>query len=143
MRRQCAMQERCHQEVRDKLYDWGLWKTEVEEIISQLITEDFLNEERFAIAYVGGKFRIKRWGKQKILMNLKQKQVSEYNIRRGMKEIEDADYEEAVRQLINKKAELVREPDAFKKRTKIGNYLINKGYESELVWKMMKEVYPS
>ncbi len=82
----CAYQERCQQEVRSKLYQYGLYKNQVEETLAWLITEGYLNEERFAKTFAGGKFRVKKWGKLKIEQALKQKQLSSYCIRKGMAE---------------------------------------------------------
>ena len=93
----CAYQERCHKEVRDKLYQLGVWKKDQDEIIASLIEEKYLDEERFAIAYAGGKFRIKGWGKVRIRYALQQKQVSEYSIRKALKSISGDDYETAAR----------------------------------------------
>src|SRR5687767_2477337 len=81
----CAYQERCQQEVRSKLYGWGLWKEAVEGIIAELINENFINEERFAIAFAGGKFRIKKWGKTKIKLELKKRDISDYCIKQALK----------------------------------------------------------
>ncbi|MBP6234345.1 MAG: RecX family transcriptional regulator, partial [Chitinophagaceae bacterium] len=80
----CAYQERCHSEVKEKLYQLGVWKKEHDEIIASLIEENYLNEERFAVAYAGGHFRIKQWGRIKIKYELKQKQVSEYSIKKAL-----------------------------------------------------------
>jgi len=88
----CAYQERCHSEVKEKLYQLGVWKKEHDEIIASLIEENYLNEERFAVAYAGGHFRIKQWGRIKIKYELKQKQVSEYSIKKALKQIEDEEY---------------------------------------------------
>lgn len=88
----CGYQERSHAEVKEKLYSFGLWKNDVEMLLSRIIEEDYLNGERFAKAFVGGKFRMKHWGRVKIKYELKQKQVSEYNIRKAMKEINEDDY---------------------------------------------------
>ena len=88
----CAYQERSQQEVRSKLYEWGLWKEVVEEVIVKLINDNFLNEERFALAYAGGKFRIKKWGKIKIQQGLKLKGVSEYCIKKAFASIDYDDY---------------------------------------------------
>jgi len=88
----CAYQERCHAEVREKLYSYRLYKNEVDQLISQLIEENYLNEERFAIQYAGGKFRMNQWGRVKIKYALRQKQVSDYSIKKGLKEIGEADY---------------------------------------------------
>ena len=80
----CAYQERCHNEVKEKLYNLGVWKKEHDEIIATLIEENYLNEERFAIAFAGGRFRIKKWGRVKIKYELKQKQVSDYCIKKSI-----------------------------------------------------------
>ena len=88
----CAYQERCHSEVKEKLFNLGVWKKEHDEIISTLIEENYLNEERFAIAYAGGKWRVKHWGRVKIKYELKQKQVSEYCIKKALMAIDNDEY---------------------------------------------------
>ena len=136
----CAYQERSHQEVRDKLYSYGLWRDDVEEVLTQLITDGFLNEERFAKAYAGGKFRSKHWGKTKIENELKFKGISKRCIQTGLKEIDARDYRKTLVKLIKKKNETLTEPNLFKRRNKIGKFVIGKGYEAELVWSMVMEV---
>jgi regulatory protein len=130
----CAYQERTQQEVRDKLYGYGLHKDVVEELISRLITENFINEERFAKSYAGGKFRIKKWGKVKIREALKFKGISEYCIKKGLQEIGDEDYRLSLQSLIEKRAEKEKEKNEYKRKHKISQYLIAKGYEADLVW---------
>ena len=88
----CAYQERCQQEVRDKLYSWGLHEVQVENVIAELIASNFINEERFAKAYAGGKFRIKKWGRVKISIELKRRKISTYCIKKGLAEIEEEEY---------------------------------------------------
>lgn len=131
----CAYQERCHNEVKEKLYSYGLHKQQVEELLSQLIEEDYLNEERFAIQFAGGRFRMKQWGRLKIKYELKQKQVSEYCIKKGLKEIEEVDYMKSLNQLAVKKWKSMKgkESDKFTRMSKTTDYLLQKGYESELV----------
>lgn len=130
----CAYQERCHSEVRDKLYSFGLNKMEVEEIISVLITENYLNEERFAIQYAGGKFRMKQWGKNKIKQSLKLKQVSEYCIRKALKEIDSREYEKIFHKLSDQKLKTLKsEKNIFIKKRKLQDFLLMKGYESEMI----------
>jgi regulatory protein len=130
----CAYQERCHSEVRDKLYSFGLNKTEVEEIISTLITENYLNEERFAIHYAGGKFRMKQWGKIKIKQSLKQKQVSDYCIKKALKEIDAKEYEKIFQKAIEqKKKTLKSEKNIFIKKRKLQDFLLQKGFENDLI----------
>ena len=89
----CAYQERCHSEVRDKLFSLGIWKRDQDAIIATLIEENYLNEERFALAYAGGKYRMKQWGRQRIRYELKQKQVSDYSIKKALKQIDEVNME--------------------------------------------------
>ena len=134
----CAYQERNQQEMRDKLYEWGLHKQDVEQIISQLISEGFINEERFAIAYAGGKFRIKHWGKIKIKLALKQKNISEYCISKALKEINNRDYQKTLEKTIVDYSKKVSEKNPLKKNYKIAQHLISKGFEPELVWDVLR-----
>ncbi|HSQ44480.1 MAG TPA: regulatory protein RecX [Ginsengibacter sp.] len=130
----CAYQERCHAEVKDKLYSFGLHRKEVDEIIVLLIGQNYLNEERFAIHYAGGKFRIKHWGKNKIKQALKQKQVSYYCIKKALKEIDDTDYIRAFEKLSEQKIKTLKsEKNIFIKKKKLQDFLLMKGYESDLV----------
>lgn len=137
----CAYQERCHSEVRDKLYSFGLNKVEVEEIISILITENYLNEERFAIHYAGGKFRMKQWGKIKIKQSLKFKQVSEYCIKKALKEIDLQEYEKTFRKLAEQKLKTLKsEKNIFIKKRKLQDFLLQKGFENEMVREAVKNI---
>ncbi len=130
----CAYQERCHIEVREKLYSYGLYKKEVESIISLLIEENFLNEERFAIMYAGGKFRMNYWGKIKIKQALKYKQVSDYCIKKALKEIDETSYQKTFQKLAEQKLKALKsEINIFAKKRKLQDYLLQKGYESGLV----------
>jgi len=131
----CAYQERCHSEVREKLYGFVQENDVIEEIIFRLISENFLNEERYAKAYAGGKFRIKKWGRIKIRQELKQKGLTENCIRIGLDEIDNADYHKTIALLADKKLpELKNEKNRFVLRKKIADYIIRKGYEPDLVW---------
>jgi regulatory protein len=138
-RASCAYQERCHQEMRDKLYEWGLHRKEVEEIISRLISEGFLNEERFARAFAGGKFRIKQWGKVKIRQELKLRKISEYSIRRGMEEISEKEYLKTLQSLLEKKRKTIRDNNELIVNRKLAAYAASKGYEPELVWEVLRK----
>jgi regulatory protein len=130
----CGYQERCHNEVKEKLYSLGLYKLQVEESLSQLIEEDYLNEERFARQFAGGKFRMKQWGRVKIKYELKQKQVSEYCIKNAMKEIDEADYEKTLKKLATAKWNTLKsEKNIFIKLRKTQDYLLQKGYEQDLI----------
>ncbi|MGN6267958.1 MAG: regulatory protein RecX [Ginsengibacter sp.] len=137
----CAYQERCHMEVREKLYSFGLHKNEVAEIISTLITENYLNEERFAIHFAGGKFRMKQWGKIKIKQVLKNKQVSEYCIRKALKEIDNNEYRQTFFKLAEQKLKtLKQEKNIFIKKRKLQDFLMQKGYEREMVTDAIKNM---
>jgi len=130
----CAYQERSHKEVMGKLYNLGLHKNEAELLLSQLIEEGYLIEERFAIQFAGGKFRIKQWGKKKIEQGLKEKQVSSYCIKKAIAQIDDADYHKTLQHLSTKKWEQLKgEKNIFIKKRKLQDYLLQKGYEYELV----------
>lgn len=136
----CAYQERSHQEVRNKLYGFGLHRNDVDEIITNLITDGFLNEERFAKAFAGGKFRIKKWGRIRITHALEAKGVSKNCIRIGLREIEDAPYRETLRELLQEKSRTLEEENVFVLRDRLSKYVIQKGYEPELVWKEIMEL---
>ena len=137
----CAYQERCHMEVREKLYSFGLHKSEVDEIISTLITENYLNEERFAIHFAGGKFRMKQWGKIKIKQALKNKQVSEYCIRKALKEIDNNEYRQTFFKLAEQKLKtLKQEKNIFIKKRKLQDFLMQKGYEREMITDAIKNM---
>jgi regulatory protein len=140
--RYCAYQERSHQEVKNRLYEYGLYSSEVDELLSRLITEGFLNEERFAKAFAGGKFRMKKWGRLKIQNKLESLGLTNNCIGRGMKEIDAADYSRTLKELIKKKAQQTIEQNSFKKRDKVARFAIAKGYEPELVWEVVKEILP-
>ena len=130
----CAYQERNHKEVKEKLYSYGLYKDQVEELLSKLIQENFLNEERYAIAYAGGKFRAKDWGKNKIKYGLKQHQVSDYCIKKALKTIDDEEYVKTLQKLyLAKEKTLKSEKNIFIKKRKIQQYLMQKGYETSLI----------
>lgn len=126
----CAYQERCQYEVSNKLKALGLNYELTQQLISELISSNFINEERFAEAYVSGKFRIKRWGKIKIKQHLKAKFISSYSIEKGLKQISNEDYQATIQKLITKKALDFKATDSeYQKKAKIHNYLASKGYE--------------
>lgn len=134
----CAYQERSQQETRDKLYSYGLHKADVEELICTLIENNFLNEERFSYAYTLGKFRIKHWGKYKIKQALKLKRVSDPLIKKALKQIGDAEYQQALVKLLEKKGRLMHEKDEYKRKRKLLEYALSKGYESDLILDCLK-----
>lgn len=137
----CAYQERCHAEVRDKLYSYKLNRNEVEQIISQLITENYLNEERFAKLYAGSKFRMNHWGRVKIKQALKAKQVSDYCSKKGLKEIDESDYQKTFKKLADQKLKTIKsEKNIFVKKRKLQDFLLQKGFESSMINQLLKEL---
>mgnify|MGYP000445181817 CR=1 FL=1 len=134
----CAYQERCHQEVVSKLYDLGADSEDRERLIGHLISYNFLNEERFAEAYATGKFRMKKWGINKIKMHLKQKGVSDYSIKKGIKEIDQDDYLNVLEALAAKK-HTESTGNQWEKLAKTKRFLYNKGYESDLIFEVLKK----
>jgi regulatory protein len=136
-RKYCVYQERSQQELRDKLYEYGLHKRDVELVIAQMIEEGFMNEERFAIAFAGGKFRIKNWGRIKIKLALKQKKVSDYCIRKALNQIDEKDYLKTLEKIISSYSKKVSEKNPLKRNYKIAQYVIRKGFEPELVWEIL------
>lgn len=135
----CAYQERAQQEVRDKLYEWGLHHEDVEEIISQLISDNFLNEERFAIAYTIGKLRIKSWGKIKIKQSLKLKRVSDPLIKIAFSKIDLDEYEDKLHDLLDKKQLSLKDKDPYILKNKLFQYALSRGFESDLISSLLKE----
>jgi len=136
----CGYQERSHYEAKQKLYGFGLYKNEVEELLSKLIEEDYLNEERFAEQFAGGKFRMKHWGKVKITYELKQKGVSAYNIRRALQSITDADYVASLQKLAEAKWEQLKGEQYIARQAKVTSYLMQKGYEPALIQKAIQQI---
>lgn len=140
MENYCAYQERCHKEVVQKLYDLNMIHEAREKIILHLLQHNFLNEERFSKAFARGKFSIKNWGRIKIVNELKFRNISAYNIKTALKEIEAEDYLKTIQKVAEKKWALIKEPNTFKKRSKLLTYLSSKGYESELIYKVVNRL---
>jgi regulatory protein len=137
----CAYQERSHSEVMEKLYALGMYKQQAALLLSQLIEEGYLNEERFAVQYAGGKFRMKHWGKKKIEQGLKEKQVSTYCIKKALAQIEETDYSQTLFKLAEDKWALLKsETNIFSKMKKLQDYLFQKGYEYERISQVIKNI---
>jgi len=136
----CAYQERCHREVTEKLYSFGLYKKDVEILLSRLIEENYLNEERFAIAFAGGKFRMKQWGRVKIKYELKQKGVSSFCVTLALKEIDEETYLETLKSLATKKWENLKGEQYLNRQAKTTTYLMQKGFEHNLIAEAIEEI---
>jgi regulatory protein len=137
----CAYQERCHKEVREKLYSFELYKKDVEQLLTQLIEEDFLNEERFALAFARGRFNLKKWGKEKIKYELKQKQVSEYCIRKALASIDTSNYNKTFISLASNKLKTLKsEKNIFIKKKKLKAFLQQKGFELKMIYAYLNDI---
>jgi regulatory protein len=135
----CAYQERSQQEVRDKLYEWGLHAKSVENIITELIGGNFLNEERFSMAYTQGKFKQKGWGKIKIKQGLKFKKVPDVLIKKALQTIDGNEYMKMLHKVLTKKAGTVSEKDPYKRKYKLQQYALSRGYENDLIADVLKD----
>ncbi len=129
----CGYQERSHYETQQKLYSLGLYKKDVEILLSQLIEENYLNEERYAIAFAGGRFRIKQWGRIKIKYELQQHKVSSYNITKALKSIDDTDYLATLQELAAKKWVSLKGEQYLNRQAKTTSFLLQRGFEHNLI----------
>ena len=135
----CAYQERCHKEVKTKLLEMRMIPEAIDQIVVHLIQENYLNEERFAKAFVSGKFRIKNWGKNRIIRELKFKEISKYSIEIALNEIKEEDYLNTLDDLILKRIDQINEQNKFKKRKKVADYLLYRGWESHLIYEKIND----
>jgi regulatory protein len=140
LRHFCAFQERCIHDVEEKLREWKVDHKHVEKIIEQLIKEDYLNEERFARGFAGGKFRINHWGKTKIIYELERRQVPDLIIQIGLEEIEDEEYEETLKEILQRKSREINEKDVYKKKQKLIAFAAQRGYDYGLIKKVIAEM---
>lgn len=139
-KRYCAYQDRCHQEVRQKIISLKIYGDDLEEIMTELIKQDFLNEERYARSFARGKFRLKKWGRNKIKQQLYARRISDYCIRKAMTEIEEEDYIDTLREVIDKKVNQLEDQPKLIRKDKAIKYALSRGYESNLIFKIVKEL---
>jgi regulatory protein len=138
----CAYQERCHQEVRQKLKDMRMIPEAIDHIIVHLLKHNFLNEERFAKTFVRGKFKIKKWGKYRLTSELKKRDISKHNINLAISQIPNYEYIEVFNALADKKGDSLLETNKLKKKKKLVDYLLYRGWESHLVYTKVNELIP-
>jgi regulatory protein len=136
----CVYQERCHKDVQQKLRDMRMIPQAIDIIIVDLLKQNYLNEERFAKAFARGKFRIKKWGKQRIVRELKFKAISKYNINTALKEIDEDEYINTFNDLALKRFNAIKETNKYKKKKKLVDYLLYRGWESYLVYDKAHEL---
>jgi regulatory protein len=140
LRNYCALEDKCQWDVIQKMQEWGLLEDSQNHILELLIEEKYVDEERYSRSFCRGKFRIKKWGKIKISNELKKKKISEVSINKGLEEISNFEYQEELDMQYHKKKKFIKEKNYFIKKKKIATYLINKGYESNVVWNKLKEL---
>ncbi|PHS10514.1 MAG: recombinase RecX [Kordia sp.] len=138
----CVYQDRCHAEVNSKLKEMRMIPMAIDEIIYHLIQHNFLNEERFAKSFARGKFNIKHWGRVRIIRELKFRKISEYNIKTALREFSEEDYFMKLNYLATKKLDFITETNVYKKRKKLADYLLYRGWESNLVYEITKALIP-
>ncbi|MAV05249.1 MAG: recombinase RecX [Flavobacteriaceae bacterium] len=136
----CSYQDRCHKEVKAKLKSFKISSDELNEIVSNLIKDNYLNESRFSKSFVRGKFNIKNWGKVRIVNELKLRNISIYNINLGLKEIDDQDYINKLEDIFNKKLSSLSNLNSNLKKKKIISYLLYRGWESNLIYSKVNEI---
>jgi len=136
----CAYQDRCHKEVISKLKEMGMIPMAIDKILGQLIQDRFLNEERFAKSFARGKFKIKKWGRNRIVNELKQRDISKYNITTALKEIDPIEYANSLDELAKKRLQQLSEPNPQKRKKKLADYLLYRGWESHLVYEKLQEL---
>lgn len=136
----CALQEKCCFDIIHKMQKLGISKSDERNVLEILIKENYIDEARYSKSFARGKFKIKKWGKRKIINELKQKKISQINITNCLDEISDVEYSEELDRQLHKKKETIKKTDYFTKKKKIAYYLINKGYESNLVWDKLREL---
>ena len=137
----CAYQDRCHKEVAQKLKEMRMISQASEQIIIELIEGDFLNEERFSMAFVRGKFKIKKWGRRRLASELKQRNISKFLIQKALGQISERDYKATFEALVHKKAESITGGSIAKKRKKLADYLLYRGWEAHLVYDKINQIF--
>ena len=140
LQRYCAYQDRCHYEVRSKLLKLGVYGLDLEEVMADLISDNFLNEERFARSYARGKFRLKHWGRNRIIRELNMRKISDYCQRKAMEEIEEEDYLETLQMVLEKKNRLLKVDNDYTRRQKLFQFLQQRGFETDLSWNAIREL---
>jgi len=140
LKQYCSYQDRCHNEVEKKLKTFDVISEVKEQIISNLISENYLNETRFCKSFVRGKFQIKNWGKRKITLELKSRKVSNYNLKEGLKEINEIDYLDKLENLFNKKLASLDHLSLINKKKKILSFLLYRGWETNLIYEKLNQI---
>ena len=136
----CAIQDRCQLDVIQKMREWRLLDATQNHLLELLIEGQYVNEERYSRAFCRGKFKMKKWGKLRIINELKKKRISDICIANGLEEIDDIEYRRVLNNIYQRKKERIKEKNHFIKKKKIATYLMNKGYESDLVWEKLREL---
>ena len=140
LKRYCSYQDRCHNEVEKKLKEFDLIEEAKNKILFNLINENYLNESRFSENFVRGKFKIKNWGKIKIVQELKSRNISDINIKRGLMEIDEVEYKNKLENIFNKKLSSIGNQSVINKKKKIFSYLSYRGWETNLIYEKINQI---
>ena len=140
LKRFCAYRERCHKEVRTKLLELKVYGDTLEDVMAELVNENYLNEERYARSYVRGKFKTNKWGRNKIIQELKFRQVSPYCIKKGMTEIDEETYDETLLSILESKSRTITEKNLWKKKSKLQKYALSKGYTFDEINRILSQI---
>jgi regulatory protein len=143
LERYCVYQDRCHKEIETKLREFVLIDEARNQIILHLMEHNFVNEERFSKSFARGKFNIKKWGKQRIIRELKQRAISEYNIKTALKEIDEEKYIATIYEITERRNAVIAEENIYKRKKKLSDFLMRKGYEYDLIYATLKELIGS
>ena len=141
LQKYCSYQDRCHKEVEQKLKTMRMIPEASDQIIMALIHGDYLNEERFTLAFVRGKFKIKKWGRHRLTSELKQRNISKYLIDKALKQISEVAYKATFETLVHKKVASLTGVSAFKNKKKLADYLLYRGWESSMVYEKVNQVF--
>ena len=136
----CVYQDRCHKEVEEKIKSYDLIPEAREMILLNLMKDNFLNEERFAKSFARGKFRIKHWGKNRIVNELKMRDISSYNIKTALKEIDEKEYISTIYKITENRNNIISESNPYKRKKKLIDFLLRKGFETDLIFKVVDEI---
>lgn len=136
----CSRSETCTHDIQAKLKDWGLNEDDSIVVIAQLKEEKFIDDERFARAYIKDKFRLNHWGKQKIEYMLRAKKINQEILELAFEEIEDEGYANELLKLLSDKAKTIKAKDQYDKRNKLMRFAMGRGFESGKIYAAFKEL---
>ena len=136
----CAYRERCEAEIKQKMYTLKVSVSEYEMCLHHLKENNFYNDERFANSFAYGKNAIKKWGRKKIAMELQSKNIDTDKINQSLLQIDEGMYLLKLEDILTKKSRSVKETDLYKKKQKLIQFAMQKGYEYEIINEALKKI---